>query len=124
MKSILSVFIFFASFSFFGQTPIKDIQNISDKIQVKVNKLISDYSPTLFVNPFIGTGGHGHTYPGASESEYNRFMNDWFEGVVGGFDPWIWIDSNYFRTHQGVSRTRWDNARRKVEALKEQLFMD
>ena len=66
MKSILSVFIFFAYFTFFGQTPIKDIQNISDKIQVKVNKLISDYSPTLFVNPFIGTGGHGHTYPGAS----------------------------------------------------------
>ncbi len=23
-------------------------------------------SKTLFVNPFIGTGGHGHTYPGAS----------------------------------------------------------
>jgi predicted alpha-1,2-mannosidase len=66
MKSILSVFIFFASFTFFGQTPIKDIQNISDKIQVKVNKLISEYSPTIFVNPFIGTGGHGHTYPGAS----------------------------------------------------------
>ena len=66
LKSILSVFIYFASFTFFGQTPIKNIQNISDKIQVKVNKLISDYSPTVFVNPFIGTGGHGHTYPGAS----------------------------------------------------------
>jgi predicted alpha-1,2-mannosidase len=23
-------------------------------------------SKTLFVNPFVGTGGHGHTYPGAS----------------------------------------------------------
>jgi predicted alpha-1,2-mannosidase len=23
-------------------------------------------NPLLFVNPFIGTGGHGHTYPGAS----------------------------------------------------------
>jgi predicted alpha-1,2-mannosidase len=31
------------------------IQNTSDKI-----------SKSLYVNPFIGTGGHGHTYPGAS----------------------------------------------------------
>ena len=23
-------------------------------------------APIDFVNPFIGTGGHGHTYPGAS----------------------------------------------------------
>lgn len=66
MKSILSVFIFFSSFTFFGQTPINDIQSISDKIQVKINKLIFDYSPSLYVNPFIGTGGHGHTYPGVS----------------------------------------------------------
>ncbi len=25
-----------------------------------------DQSPVRFVDPFIGTGGHGHTYPGAS----------------------------------------------------------
>ena len=25
-----------------------------------------EFSKTSFVNPFIGTGGHGHTYPGAS----------------------------------------------------------
>ena len=24
------------------------------------------FSKSLFVDPFIGTGGHGHTYPGAS----------------------------------------------------------
>ncbi|MBM3455208.1 MAG: hypothetical protein FJX80_08680, partial [Bacteroidetes bacterium] len=24
------------------------------------------FTPSNFVNPFIGTGGHGHTYPGAS----------------------------------------------------------
>ncbi|HYG79223.1 MAG TPA: hypothetical protein VD861_02480, partial [Pyrinomonadaceae bacterium] len=23
-------------------------------------------SPTAYVNPFVGTGGHGHTYPGAT----------------------------------------------------------
>ncbi|MEW6512281.1 MAG: GH92 family glycosyl hydrolase [Bacteroidota bacterium] len=26
----------------------------------------SDQSPVSYVNPFIGTGGHGHTYPGAT----------------------------------------------------------
>ena len=26
----------------------------------------SNYSPSIFVDPFIGTGGHGHTFPGAS----------------------------------------------------------
>ncbi len=25
----------------------------------------SKFDPNIFVNPFIGTGGHGHTYPGA-----------------------------------------------------------
>ena len=25
-----------------------------------------DASLTAYVNPFIGTGGHGHTYPGAT----------------------------------------------------------
>lgn len=26
----------------------------------------TQFSPTKYVNPFIGTGGHGHTYPGAT----------------------------------------------------------
>src|SRR6478672_6548035 len=29
-------------------------------------KAISQKNYALLVNPFIGTGGHGHTYPGAS----------------------------------------------------------
>ena len=29
-----------------------------------VNSIAQD-NPTDYVNPFIGTGGHGHTYPGA-----------------------------------------------------------
>jgi len=26
----------------------------------------ADFDPTAYVNPFIGTGGHGHTFPGAA----------------------------------------------------------
>ncbi len=29
-------------------------------------KLLAQNSPADYVNPFIGTGGHGHTYPGAT----------------------------------------------------------
>ena len=30
------------------------------------NQLVAQNSNTQFVNPFIGTGGHGHTFPGAT----------------------------------------------------------
>ena len=29
-------------------------------------KKINESQLTSFVNPFVGTGGHGHTFPGAS----------------------------------------------------------
>ena len=32
---------------------------------VTVNKAVKDQPLISYVNPFIGTGGHGHTYPGA-----------------------------------------------------------
>ena len=32
---------------------------------VTVNKAVKDQPLINYVNPFIGTGGHGHTYPGA-----------------------------------------------------------
>lgn len=32
----------------------------------KTSKAFSEESPYELVNPFIGTGGHGHTYPGAT----------------------------------------------------------
>ena len=63
-------------------------------------------------------------HPGSTRADYERFLNSWFEGVVGGYDPWIWIDSNYFRTHRGVSKARWDMARRKVDGLQNQLQSD
>ena len=32
-----------------------------------INSLINAQDYSNLVNPFIGTGGHGHTYPGATE---------------------------------------------------------
>jgi predicted alpha-1,2-mannosidase len=46
MKKIILVFFFFISAISFGQNNLLDL--------------------TQYVNPFIGTGGHGHTYPGAT----------------------------------------------------------
>ena len=33
------------------------------RAKITDNKETKDY--TAYVNPFIGTGGHGHTFPGA-----------------------------------------------------------
>jgi len=70
MGRILFGFICFSCHLIFGQdNSIKDLKNASDKASsVFTDKSQSDKkkSKTLFVNPFIGTGGHGHTYPGAS----------------------------------------------------------
>lgn len=51
----------------FGQ--IEELKKNSDKAKEVFKGVFipsSAFSKTLFVNPFIGTGGHGHTYPGAS----------------------------------------------------------
>lgn len=29
-----------------------------------------------YVNPFIGTGGHGHTFPGAKFVDFNAYKSD------------------------------------------------
>lgn len=34
---------------------------------ISINALGHEEDPITYVNPFIGTGGHGHTYPGASK---------------------------------------------------------
>ena len=35
--------------------------------RTKINPASTNNIPlTSYVNPFIGTGGHGHTYPGAT----------------------------------------------------------
>lgn len=52
--------------SFFAQT--KEIIQASDKAQRVFDQQIAPkkraVDPLFFVNPFIGTGGHGHTFPG------------------------------------------------------------
>ncbi len=42
----------------------QDVRKVHFDRGQTVNK--KHFSKTLYVNPFIGTGGHGHTYPGAS----------------------------------------------------------
>ena len=34
--------------------------------KITINSSKKDTLLTTYVNPFIGTGGHGHTYPGAT----------------------------------------------------------
>lgn len=48
---------------------INDLKNASDKAQSRISTNVPNsqsFSKTLYVNPFIGTGGHGHTFPGAT----------------------------------------------------------
>ena len=53
----------------FSYAQVDDLQKAADKAKKRMDEriakeFIQDYSQ--FVNPFIGTGGHGHTYPGAT----------------------------------------------------------
>lgn len=69
-KLILLISLIF-TFSTFGQNGIEELKKSSDKgktLRSAIDKKHSNKakSKTLFVNPFVGTGGHGHTYPGAS----------------------------------------------------------
>jgi predicted alpha-1,2-mannosidase len=48
-----------------GQVP--ELKKASDRAQVMMNPIRnSDPKILNYVNPFIGTGGHGHTFPGAT----------------------------------------------------------
>lgn len=67
MKKQLIVLMVLATFVSHGQ--VEDLRKAQDKRkeylgQSNNTNLIK--SKTLYVNPFIGTGGHGHTYPGAT----------------------------------------------------------
>lgn len=63
---------FFSLISMFSIGQVHQLQQASDKAERKLNlqpddKPFSDKSANKvlnFVNPFIGTGGHGHTFPG------------------------------------------------------------
>lgn len=47
---------------------VEELRQAQDQRKKVINSIATtDYfSKSLFVDPFIGTGGHGHTYPGAS----------------------------------------------------------
>ncbi|MDG1346671.1 MAG: hypothetical protein P8P77_03555, partial [Crocinitomicaceae bacterium] len=60
--SILTLSIVANSMTF-GQ--IEELKKNADKAEEVFNGVFipsEAFSKTLFVNPFIGTGGHGHTY--------------------------------------------------------------
>ncbi len=64
-------FLLFFGFLYFGfcshlnaQTDSIGLQNYQAHTDLSKFKIPEDYCK--FVNPFIGTGGHGHTFPGAS----------------------------------------------------------
>jgi predicted alpha-1,2-mannosidase len=71
-KYAFLVFLFVVSSTSFGQNKsIENLKQNSDKARTVLSKKdLNNFnklkSKTLLVNPFIGTGGHGHTYPGAS----------------------------------------------------------
>ena len=65
MKNLIVAFTLIYSFS--GLSQIQELKNNSDAARNKVvqNKLVSIHpNPTQYVNTFVGTGGHGHTFPG------------------------------------------------------------
>jgi len=68
MKNILALGLFL-TLTISGFSQIQKLQRGSDKAQQKFDQnrnLPFKEDKLQFVNPFIGTGGHGHTYPGAS----------------------------------------------------------
>jgi putative alpha-1,2-mannosidase len=69
MKKVLFIGLITLSYTtIFSQIP--ELKSASDKAKEKIQQENKQQrkvsSPADFVNPFIGTGGHGHTYPGAT----------------------------------------------------------
>ena len=67
MRKLLFGFFLFHLQLVFSQVPV--IQQVSDKAEEtfgKIKNIAPKFTPTKWVNPFIGTGGHGHTFPGAT----------------------------------------------------------
>jgi predicted alpha-1,2-mannosidase len=68
MKILLSLFIILCLAIQGNAQGVKSLQKASDKAQriMKPKNEILIQSPVSLVNPFVGTGGHGHTFPGAT----------------------------------------------------------
>jgi predicted alpha-1,2-mannosidase len=55
-------------FPIIGFSQVTELQKLSDKAETQLygtQKKRIPFDPIGYVNPFIGTGGHGHTFPGA-----------------------------------------------------------
>jgi predicted alpha-1,2-mannosidase len=64
---LLILFLGFNETSLAQNPTLDKLKSNSDSAQaIFFGSATSNYSPSIFVNPFIGTGGHGHTFPGAS----------------------------------------------------------
>lgn len=61
-------FLIFLFIPIVGISQIDELRKAQDARKEVINfeTSTSYFSKSLFVDPFIGTGGHGHTYPGAS----------------------------------------------------------
>jgi len=60
-------FLFISTFAFSQIDELKKSQDVRKKLIDRGSLASKKFFPKAsFVNPFIGTGGHGHTYPGAT----------------------------------------------------------
>ena len=68
MKPIAYCIFLFGMFTQVNAQVIKSLQKVSDKAHnvIQTQKKDMVVSPVTLVNPFVGTGGHGHTFPGAT----------------------------------------------------------
>ena len=68
MKPIAYCIFLFGIFTQINAQVIKSLQKVSDKAHNVIHPQKKDMvaSPVTLVNPFVGTGGHGHTFPGAT----------------------------------------------------------
>ncbi len=62
MKTLLTAFFIFPCYLAFSQ--VNNLLNASDKAQNIIVKTPDAFNPYVYVMPTIGTGGHGHTFPG------------------------------------------------------------
>lgn len=64
MKLFLGIACFISSFTVFGQLEelIQSHDKSKELLEAKKTPIKRDLN--IYVNPFIGTGGHGHTFPG------------------------------------------------------------
>ena len=62
MKTLLTAFLILPSCLAFCQ--VNELLNASDKAQNILGKSSNTFNPYVYVMPTIGTGGHGHTFPG------------------------------------------------------------